>query len=134
MINFYKFYNRSDLDNWYMSGGIRSITMLYGRNIGSGSKDEFDPVLHIIKKTPYLIYLYACDVLQYRWEEVEHILLRIKPEYEFIYSSGGTAYKVFNPNVLVWYTTNVIKRRWPEAEELMKHSIDWDSYVQWVGI
>lgn len=133
MMNFYKMHNRL-VNNSEMCNGIDILTQLAMRHIGPSNKDKLQPVLHIIKKSPYLILAYACDVINQRWEEAEPILLKAKDEFEFVYTDDDTAYRVYVPNILVWYAMDVMKSRWEEAEEIMKYSIDWPRYAEAVGL
>lgn len=133
MINFYVLHNGM-LDNPEMQHAITQLSELSRREAISISQQSLQPVLHLIKKSPYLIFIYAADILQERWLEAEHILLNTKPDFEFVYSSMSTCFKVYMPNVIAWYARDVMRCRWGEAEELIKHTVLWPNYVEWFDI
>jgi len=76
------------------------------------------------------IYLYACDVLDGRWEEYESIVMK-DPHYAVNYAidilkkrwPDAEPYILKCPVSSYFYAQTVIKGRWPEAElNIMKYS------------
>jgi hypothetical protein len=54
-------------------------------------------------EAPYWAYWYAHNVLETRWEEMEHLILR-------------------DPRLCYWYARSVIGARWKEAEDVIRQS------------
>lgn len=99
MINFYS-YHKEDLD----------LHDLYKTHLDATSEYEYSPaILHIIKQSPRVAYLYAISCNS-RWKEAEHVIRRC-------------------PIVTYHYAKNVICGRWIEVEsELMKCEDWWERY------
>lgn len=107
---------------------------LYARDVIKGRWPEAE---EYIKTSPYTAWHYAYDILQTRWPEAESIILT---DHRSIYwytryvlfdrwpegekellriAAEGAAYKDVIMKTLVNYASDVIKGRWPEAEEFI---------------
>jgi hypothetical protein len=103
MINFFKYHNkRLDLDHL-----AQDIEMLSVLNLSQGY--NFSNVMHLIKKDCWKAYQYAKFYKKCRWPEVEPIIMQ-------------------NPAVVFFYSRDVIKSSWPQAERVMYGTNWWSSY------
>jgi hypothetical protein len=65
----------------------------------------------------YFIYLYVVCVVEGRWKEIEEKLCQ-----------EGDAWALWK------YATEILKRRWPEAEPILKESTYWGLYCKEFGV
>lgn len=106
MINFYNYYN-DRLDNQQ----LYAEPLKYVSPMSEQYKDEVEPILHIIKKSPSYAYWYA-RLIKGRWIEAEPYIMR-DPVYVFYYAIG------------------VIRGRWLEAEPIIRTNGHWwESYCR----
>lgn len=127
MINFYKFYNRFDLDHneyhnsleifnyWWLEEGeqpqlsdIENILHIIKRDAPSANevaraiiKDRWIDAEPYIMKRPYYAFRYARDILKARWSEAEPYIMK-------------------HPHQAYLYAYYIIKSRWVECEPYMK--------------
>ena len=106
MIDFFRYYNKNDLDNNHFAKLLLSLRIEYDFS----SSVDYSPILNIIRQHPNYAYRYARDILKCRWPEGEQAILRSVRESYF-------------------YAKDVIKDRWYEAERV--HAGDrvwWTNY------
>ena len=116
MINLYQLHNdpkKLDLYNLYAI----PIDQMCDESLMEQDKDyDYQPVLHIIKKSPREAYLYALDEIKGRWLEAEPYIMK------------DTFYALC-------YSGNVMRERWPDAEPIiMTDSTWWEYYCRNFGI
>ncbi len=88
-----------DMDKLYNPDGDPAPTPEY-------LKATLAPVLHIIKRVPWLAAAYAIEVLKSRWEEVEPTILT-------------------DSDVVIMYAERLLNERWPECEPLIMKDPSW---------
>ena len=133
MINLYSLHsNKEKLDFYLEYGQLITGIMKY-------EKGNYDPIMHIIKRCPKLIYTYARDVIKGRWIEAEPYIMK-DPQYAYLYAydiikgrwAEAESYIMQKPEYAVWYARFVVKGRWEEAEEYIKTKEDcWKVYCGW---
>jgi hypothetical protein len=87
------------MDKLYDPDGGSALTPEY-------LKSTLAPVLHIIKRDPWLAAAYAIEVLNSRWEEAEPIILT-------------------DCDVVIMYAEKLLNERWPECEPLIMKEPSW---------
>lgn len=119
MLNVYDYYEEPDNLTLYdpMNKLLSYLDIGYVNKWGiSITKEDLDPIVHIIQKNPEDAYQYAIRVLKGRWEEAE----------PYIMKSPITAFR---------YAKFVMRERWPEAEPIIKTYDDaWMHYRQFFNI
>jgi hypothetical protein len=116
MINLYRLYNdpkELDLYNLYAT----PIKQICDEDLMEQYKEhDYQPVLHIIKKSPETAYYYALRVHDDRWLEAEPYIIK-------------------DPIYAAYYSANVMYKRWIEAEPTIKQDYwSWDEYSRRFGI
>lgn len=119
------------------------------------SRDDLEPLLHIIKRTSKLSFFYAYEILKGRFKETEDIIKK-DPSYAVMYAKhilskdpewtsqpghdngrwpDAEPYIMKDPFQTFRYARDVIKGRLPEAETyIMKDEDFWSKYKQLFGI
>jgi hypothetical protein len=107
MLNIYKYYDDAKTLLLYNELGNKIKLVNYPSDWldGNYTKEDFDPIKHIILKKPRLIYYYALDILKSECTEGEPIIIQ-------------------DPKWAYMYAVRILKRRWPEAEPIIQQS-EW---------
>jgi hypothetical protein len=131
MMNFYDCYNKplqlnkSELINLFpMLVNFRDPN----GNFGPSDKDRLQPVLPMIKQSPYLCFKYAEKIMLERWDEAEKVILNTPKQRDFVYIQDDTSYYMSIPNVAASYAMDVMHKRWLEAEPLIKTATMYSAY------
>lgn len=125
MINFYSYYNKSELLG--MSHIEKDVRHL--RIYGIGNWWDYSTVMHIIKSDTYFSYYYAIDYLKGRFIEGEPAIMK-SPNQIYHYAkeiikgrwSEAEEHIMKDPEYIYLYARDVIKGRWWEAEDVIKRS------------
>lgn len=90
---------------------------------------DFEPIKHIMLRSPKLIYYYAHDIIKGRWPDAEPYIMK-SPEYTYRYVRDILS------NDKDWTSIKGYENgRWPEAEQyIMSGSLWWNEYKNLVGI
>ena len=137
MLNLYQYHNQSkklDMFNiykgpiaafmhgeFYVRGGMDAHA--HWRKDLLVDKPKFDPILHILKRSPEYAYLYARDIIKSIWIDGEEAITK-SSYYSYLYAREiikgrwieAEPVIMKNPSSAYYYARNVIKGRWEEAE------------------
>jgi hypothetical protein len=96
--------------------------------------NNYQPILHIIKKDPKYAYMYVRDVLESRFIDAEPHIMK-NPFYAYAYAlhilngrwHEAEKYIMDKPEAAFYYARDIIKGRWPEAEPTIMVN-PWHAY------
>lgn len=136
MMNFYSFYNRSDLDNNEYGHSLEIFDDWWYKSGGQLQHSDIENILHIIKKSTECAFGYAKLVIQGRWKDAEPYIMK-NPQYACWYVADiikgrwieAEPYIMKDPYHAYWYSINIIRGRWEIAEDVLKQDkTTWVEY------
>ena len=101
-----------------------AVDRLFGSAFRVGRNEKIEET--IMNEYPQHIFNYALNVIQGRWPEAEHIIMK-DPKYAYLYALEiindrwieAEQYIMEDPYFSYEYALNVIQGRWPEAEHVI---------------
>ncbi len=134
MINLYELYNKPkklDKHNIY-AFSINKLSSMRAHHA-----EDFESILHIIKRIPKYSYQYAYFIIKGRFLEAEPVIMT-SPQFSYYYA--GYIIKgrwieaediILKSGYACWYAVRVFKGRWHEAESyIMESESMWMEYCQ----
>jgi hypothetical protein len=126
MINLYELYNKPkklDKHNIY-AFSINKLSSMRAHHA-----EDFESILHIIKRIPKYSYQYAYFIIKGRFLEAEPVIMTSTP---FSYYYAGDIIKgrwveaepiiMKDPYYAFWYAKTILYSRWTEAEPYIMES------------
>ncbi len=135
MLNLYKIHNRPEKLDYF---DLYASPLDKLKSIITHKVEDFEPIMHIIKKLPREACRHAHWFMPGRWIEAEpHILT--SPWHSYYYAKNVIKGRWIeaesnirtHPGFAFWYANDIIKGRWHEAEPyIRKDESIWSQYRQ----